>query len=158
MPYPGWSFEVVPGSFKEYAGHVSVAGTLTVIETGDFTFKRTITCIGSDEVEFRKDNKSQPVIMTYYKNAETDALKRCVFTLGGFCDVYTDEDLSDSEENVVPNSDLDWFLLKVLPILMRRYQNKDVHARNIFKSLKGFMTGSITKETLSKAFTELNRN
>jgi hypothetical protein len=150
--YPGWSFEVIPESTKEYAGFVYTSGKLTVIEEGGFI--RVVTCIGCDEIEFRREDKSLPVSMNYYKNAETDSLKRCVFTLGGFNDVYTDE-MPDIIESIIPDNELDWFLVSVLPLLIKRYDNKELFAKNIFKSMKGFMSGNIKKETLIKAFPEL---
>jgi hypothetical protein len=153
--YPGWSFEVVPDSFKEYGGLVMAIGKLTVFEP-ETGLKRIVSCTGSDEIEFRKDDKKIPVSMTYYKNAETDALKRCVFTLGGFTDVYTDEE--ESSEPIVADEELGWFIKNALKLLLKRHADGKITARNLFKSICGFMRGDISKEKIIKAFPELTIN
>ncbi len=151
--YPGWSFEVIPDSFREYGGLVMAVGKLTVFEP-ETGLKRIVTCTGSDEIEFRKDDKKIPVSMTYYKNAETDSLKRCAFTLGGFTDVYTDEE--DTHEPVIADAELDWFIKNALKLLLKRLAEGKISVRNLFKSICGFMSGEITKEKILKAFPELN--
>ena len=91
--YPGWQWNVLPETLKKFGGYINIAGTLKVIcpELGVF---REFTCYGSDEIEYKKDTNEE-VSLDYAKAAETDALKRCVFRLGGFTDVYTETPKAD---------------------------------------------------------------
>jgi hypothetical protein len=133
--YPGWSMKTDPISFREYAGFVWGSVTINVIEgNGDTAIKREITCVGCDEIEFKQDGS--PLSLTYYKNAETDALKRCVFTLGGFKDIYTDEELDNP---VMAKDDMIWFVENVVD----RLRNKP---ESLFKATVNFYNGVLDKQ------------
>lgn len=154
--YPGWSMEVDTLSFKEYAGFVYATVKLSVIENiGDTALKREIKCTGCDEIEFTKET-NQPVSMTYYKNAETDALKRCVFSLGGFKDVYSEEELEDIQQQICTDEDIDWFIQSVLPVLNTKHKDKLISSRNYLKTISGFLSGEISKELIVKALNSFN--
>lgn len=93
--YPGWSMEVVPNSFQALADHIFIAVKLTVVDLNLNGYVRTLTCYGCDEAIKSKETK-ELVPSQYIKSAETDALKRCVFSLGGFTDVYTNDSYADT--------------------------------------------------------------
>jgi len=84
-----WSFRIVPDSFQQFVNFVYVLGELTIIDprTG---LQRTVQSYGCDEGETKK-NSDELVELTYLKNAEADALKRCCVYLGAFNDVYSDD-------------------------------------------------------------------
>jgi len=145
--YPGWSFETIPDSFKEYGGYLCVTAKLTVWEpTG---LPRIITCTGQAEIRLSKTDR-KPLQLTYYKNAETDALKRCVFTLGGFSDVYTDDEAFSAlqtDKDVSPT-----ILAKLAKLLFLQIEDYEV----IGKMLRAYADGTMTIEELLKTLSQYN--
>lgn len=140
--YPIWSWEIDSNSFKEFAGFVQVSGTLKVIEPSTGAI-RSICTYGSDEIEFKKDS-NEPVSLTYAKNVDTDALKRAVFTLGGFKDVYTG--IRGEERDTASEEDLEWFITNVIPAALKAGMTYD----RIVHRLMAFREGIIEKEYIAK--------
>ena len=140
--YPIWSWVVDPESFKEFAGAVQVAGTLTVMDpiTGA---ARSIKTYGSDDIELVKDT-GKPVNLTYAKNADTDAFKRAVYTLGGFQDVYTGR--CGEDRDTASEEDLQWFIEKVIPAA----RAADMPYDRIIHRLMSFRDGIITRDYIAK--------
>jgi len=142
--YPGWSFEMIPDSIMEKAGYMWVTGKLTIYETGQAALKRVITCIGCDEIEFKtetvdgqKFKLDEVLVIPYFKNAETDALKRCVFSLGGFKDVYTDDKIE--AQSYLSPEDQQWYVDRVL---QRVIDKPDI----LFKSMVAFYNGIVDRK------------
>jgi len=116
--YPGWSWEFHCDSLKELAGLFIGSGTLTVIHKG---LKRSFTTIGDEEIIFKKETK-EPVIKNYAKSVDTDALKRAVFTLGGFTDVYTEIDLHSSD---LTEDEFKYYFENIFPLYFKRCQDSN---------------------------------
>lgn len=142
--YPGWSFKVIPESFKEYAGFMTCIGELTIYEVEGL--KRTIQCTGTMAIKFERETKL-PVMLEYYKSAETDALKRCCASLGAFADIYTDYE--ESLETVQNEEDFVWFLEVFFPILVS--QNK-ANLTKVFNAVNQFYYGNVNKKQIIEAY------
>lgn len=135
--YPGWSFEVDPASYFQLADHIYVAATLKVIhpKTG---IPRVIKTIGCDAAEYKKDangNQTKDLaVLQYVKAAETDALKRAVFTLGGYADVYSEFEYEGNFETIElsPEDVLDYFT-NILPVSVERLKGNPYA---LFKQVK----------------------
>ena len=145
--YPCWSFEILPESFKEYAGYVQCAGKLSVYDS-DTSLKRVITCYGQQEITVIKDS-GNPQWKMYVKAVETDAFKRCVFTLGGFTDVYTKDSLDVDERS---DEDLGWYVDKILPVVLSRYDYTTKMAKAIFSQMHLFRFGEISRQELVRSY------
>lgn len=142
--FPGWQWTVIPGSLQKFGGYINVAGTLKVpcLELGIF---REITCYGSDEIEYSKTDGSE-VSLDYAKAAETDALKRCVFRLGGFADVYSDTRPADMSIMLDEKDAL--AVLQRIPDFVAFFQSIRETSSEIFQSLQKFLT-SIAEKTVT---------
>lgn len=147
-----WNFKIIPESFKQFVNFVYVLGELTVIDpaTG---IKRIVTSYGCDEGETKK-NSEELVSLTYIKNAEADALKRCCVYLGAFNDVYSDE--TEYGSSKASDEDLSWFLDNIMGKLAKKYKSEELDARSLFMTVNGFLKGDISKEKLEKAYLSIN--
>jgi len=103
--YPGWSMKFIKDKFD----NISVAMVISIeIYDPVIKRKRIIQAWGEKEVIKKKDGGHAKI--QYWKAAETDALKRCVMTLGGFNDVYTEGDFSEE----IPE-ELNFYIDELLP-------------------------------------------
>jgi len=137
--FPLWSWNTDPNSFREYAGYVQCVGTLEVKTEQLVT--RSITTYGSVEIRINSTT-GQPVMMTYAKNCDTDALKRAVFTLGGFSDIYSDID-DETDFEMPTSNDIMWYFDKVIPLV-----RNDMDGRKLADKFMKFLAGTITKEII----------
>lgn len=144
--YPGWSFIILPDSYREDPVWLYMAGELTVYEPEGL--KRAIRCYGCIDLKKRKDTGALSYDMPYIKAIETDALKRCVFSLGGFADVY-----SETEVENVEDSDT-WFFDTAIPLLVTLSYTgiEELNSTKIGMIVKSYMSGKINRKVIEERF------
>jgi hypothetical protein len=159
--YPVWEMKVLPDSLfviddtterGRKTGTYNIAVELTVKDPNT-AVNRTITCYGSKEFIINKEGEKTQ--QAYFKSAETDAFKRCVYTLGAFADVYKPEDevedYTSTEMNIVNN-----VVLNVLPELLKLYEIgkvKEVQVRNVLSKVSN---SNVDQELLNKWINAIN--
>lgn len=125
--YPNlWSMEVDPSSLVLENGLYRAVVKLTVKELS-YGIERAITCVGE---EGEKNNNDQEG----YKAAETDALKRCVFTLGGFSDIYAPDEFLLLEQTFITKEEFKSVI---------EHLNGKEKTLGLIKSLKDLLNGVI---------------
>jgi recombination DNA repair RAD52 pathway protein len=140
--YPLWSMEVIPSSYNELSGYISIAVQLTVIDPTTLQ-KRTITRYGSKEAILKRDSQNL-TLMPYLKSAETDALKRCCVALGGFNDVYMDSEDIEMANNA---EDRKWYIEEALPIIKEKPTFK-ANPEKLFAQMLAFDAGTLSKQQI----------
>jgi len=146
--YPGWSFEVVPESFRENAGSINCIGKLTVYEPNGLM--RIMMAAGNVEINTKKDGTGI-VALDYWKVAETDAFKRCVARLGGFNDLYADEVFEEY------SNEIDKLFNEVFPVLIEKAleEKHKFNFDNVAKVLISYFRGNITIQRINELLGEL---
>lgn len=100
--YPGlWSFKIMNQFFREDFSHYYVHGRLEIKDPVT-EYVRVYDDMGISETKYSK-NSGEAIEQMYYKNAVSDALKRCTKTAGGFNDVYSEDD-----EGFTDINNIDW--------------------------------------------------
>lgn len=154
--FPGWSFEAI--AFESFGEYVYCTGKLTVFDqhatlngqeySGTFV-PRIIQCRGSKEA-IRDSRTKELVPHDYYKSAETDALKRCAFTLGFAMDVYTGDDYDVIN---ISEQDATFFLNHIKDLYVWLIQQNDTSLEKLNKLrtiMTSFVAGNLPIEKLSK--------
>jgi len=102
--YPGgWSFTQDTFYIDKEIGKVFVHGILKVMEE-ESNLDREISAWGDNDLTRDRETDEFHRNQDMLKGAESDALKRCVFTLGGFNDIYTiDKDNPKGQMHLVNN-------------------------------------------------------
>jgi hypothetical protein len=136
--YPIWSWEFDKMEFQ--GGQYYGKGTLTVLTSTGAS--RKIATIGS--VEERIESSGNKTNLPYAKMVDTDALKRAVFSLGAFADVYKET----NEEPAFPmpsNEDITWYWTVVYNVIKDK-----VEAQKIAEKFLAFIYGDIDRQYISK--------
>jgi hypothetical protein len=146
--YPGWSWEIIPGSFQSYGGYINCLGKLTVIESG--RFQRVITEPGSMEIRLKQES-NEPVVLDYYKAAASDAFKRCCARLGFFNDLYQEDSFDSSE--VADETEINRFYEEILPELINLVRSEGkFKAKHLFNVINKFVTGELKVDEIKNIY------
>tara|TARA_S200002703_G_scaffold159482_1_gene173110 strand:- start:835 stop:1539 length:705 start_codon:yes stop_codon:yes gene_type:complete len=145
--YPLWSME---------AGEIDALETDQGIQFNmqvrvDFYDKltnvaRSVKCWGYKEGIYNKEG--QLTNQQYYKSAETDALKRCVYTIGGFADVYKpDEEIIQQieDEDFVEQIGM---LRELIEIWIK--PDSPISNKKLNSFIQDFSAGNLTNTQLEK--------
>lgn len=122
------------------ANWMSAPVTLTVVDSNGIT--RTVTRNGSVEA-VAKDGK---IMISPVKSVFQDALKRCCVALGGFRDVYGEQDAEDDIN--LPLDDLERFNELVMPKLIQEWETKETTTEQFRNMLNKFFQREITLERI----------
>ena len=140
--YPINSFSIMQ-VFKNTDGSCEIVGRLDFIDP-DTGIPMHVDEIGS----YKPLGDREKVPNMELKAARTDCFKRCLAAIGFFSDVYGDG--IDEEGTTVPEEDLSWFLEKVLPLILSRYEASIIPVKNVFDIITKFTFGSLTKDFIKK--------
>lgn len=136
--YPIWSWEF--DKMEDDGMYYYGKGTLSVLtESGA---ARKIATIGS--VEFRADKQGNKVVLPYAKMVDTDALKRAVFSLGAFSDIYKETNTEPSFD-MPTNEDIDWYWTTMYVAIKDK-----MTAQKVAEKFLAFLAGDIDREYISK--------
>ena len=119
---------------------MSAPVTLTVVDANGIS--RTVTRNGS-VIAVAKDGK---LMISPVKSVFQDALKRCCVALGGFRDVYGEQDAEDDTN--LPLDDLDRFNELVMPKLIQEWENKESTTEQFRSLLNKYFQREITLERI----------
>ena len=149
--YPLWSVKVgeihiIEDMYEgeQSTGSYNIPVELTVADpaTG---ITRVIECVGTKEFIINKyNNKSY---QQYIKAAETDGLKRCVFTLGGFGDVYS------PDEEIEELTDIDLLVSaseELIPMAVKAFKLKRISEADYRVILSKLANMKLDKDTVIK--------
>jgi len=145
--YPGWSWEFDLGSVREIAGFFVGSGKLTVYEPEMSAHPRIIQTTGSMKIKFERET-NEAFASEYAKGADSDALKRAVFTLGGFTDIYAPEYADTSE--VASDINYAWALFVVPELLSAA----SIEPKRIAALVQSYLAGKFTREQIITKYNE----
>lgn len=138
--YPGlWSFTVIERFYDELMQHYYVHARLKISDpvTG---FIQEFDDMGISET---KKSGDRIVEQMYYKNACSDAFKRCAVQIGAFNDVYSEDD-----EGFTDMAEVNWE--KILPHVGKGLEKFD--ANQIGNQLAFLIFGTYDEDKILKAW------
>lgn len=158
--YPGqWSFTQDDYYIDKEIGKAFVHGVLEVWEDDANVFDRKISAWGDNDLTRDKETGEFHSNQDMLKGAESDALKRCVFTLGGFNDIYTiDKDNPKGQMHLI-NTQINNEISEIIINLgLQLIKDKKLQMDKFFNQLNALNDGIVTSDQVTDYLTELQED